>query len=1000
MDRNESSDGMNMDDNLPFSHLDGAAEKTNISASLTGRESPSGSFSPEYSFSSTQFFSQQSTDGSGTVVSQSSSMVVTCNSTADMSVGGDSFLSELRRISGQDAEQSSGLDDSLGNLPAVGSRQKGGTMEETVKELSSLHNDSFQPTPSKQASSHYNTAEISEDEAEGEEALGGDVSTQVAAVLEESSPSSDGGQLVVSMAMNGLKDEEAIKQEPGIPLYDRSREGSVASRTSFISTEDVEEGDARRPASQTAKRKGQDGHAQQGGEEEEGTEEGGRRAPSTRAAAEASRKKASCVVPDCDNYQQSRANVFVFPDGDLRPLVRRKWLYALNTSRVGRNRPLDLAALKKNPNYGLCVKHFDRQEDFVDPTKPDSELTLKKDAVPTIFLTPEAAVTDASDSTSGKAKVSSSNSNGALAGISQYARKTIPKPAAKQKKKANGTEVDEEVEEEMEGQSSSDEGDLDDSDADEDWDKSAKKQAKKLDAAGLVAKRGRPSRQQMEEKKALAQTFAPTTKPYSRHDEAASYNRNGSPQKGGKSGSVITTVFLPKSILNGPLPPLQLNNATTTITTPAKTTTPIKVVQSKPSSQPVKSATKASASSTSQSIPAHRSSAPWPFKPAATPSPSQKVVVVGSAACPIVMPNRSPVTRQPIKLVLQKLPQHQEQVSPLRPPTKATHNMFKSARHGPVMGVGIQVEEEDLEPDSSDEEVQDILREAQEEILELKFSLEDALMDLSAEKQKNAHLETRVNAWIRAHFSASSMEAERLETLNNVATYYYDFAKKAEEGKRTIKAELELFRANFVRAQKETESYRSQIIELQGASTRELERIQQAKTRNEKEAQETIQTLRRQLADSAVAAEHAKRAQLAAEENVRRLNAGGGAALRPAAHHAAPQPAYAASDESEPTPPPKKRAPRGSNKKATAAATAQAQAIVAQRQREEQAAAEAAEAQAAAAQANTGRGRKRGRAAKEPSQSQTPSPAKDSSASSKKQRESSVDRAVRYLMSL
>lgn len=105
-------------------------------------------------------------------------------------------------------------------------------------------------------------------------------------------------------------------------------------------------------------------------------------------------------------------------------------------------------------------------------------------------------------------------------------------------------------------------------------------------------------------------------------DEAGSFNRNGSPQKGGKSGSVITTVFLPKSILNGPLP---LHDSTT-ITSPAvvKTATPIKVVQVKATPQVVKSGSKALAS-TSQSIAAHRSSAPSPFKAAATPSPSQKV---------------------------------------------------------------------------------------------------------------------------------------------------------------------------------------------------------------------------------------------------------------------------------------------------------------------------------------------------------------------------------------
>ena len=130
---------------------------------------------------------------------------------------------------------------------------------------------------------------------------------------------------------------------------------------------------------------------------------------------------------------------------------------------------------------------------------------------------------------------------------------------------------------------------------------------------------------------------------------------------------------------------------------------------------------------------------------------------------------------------------------------------------------------------------------------------------------------------------------------------------------------------------------RAQIIELQGASTRELERVQVAKNKNEKEAQETIQTLRRQLADSAVAAEHAKRAQLAAEENVRRMNGAGSAPARPppVQHHASAPPAV----QPPPQPAPsssKKRASRSSSKKDKATAAQQAEALAAQRQREEE----------------------------------------------------------------
>ena len=71
---------------------------------------------------------------------------------------------------------------------------------------------------------------------------------------------------------------------------------------------------------------------------------------------------------------------------------------------------------------------------------------------------------------------------------------------------------------------------------------------------------------------------------------------------------------------------------------------------------------------------------------------------MGSAACPIVMPTRSPVARQPIKLVLQKLPSSQtddgvpaaairtqpRSVAPMPPP--------RNTRMGSLVGVSVQVE--------------------------------------------------------------------------------------------------------------------------------------------------------------------------------------------------------------------------------------------------------------------------------------------------------------------
>ena len=116
-------------------------------------------------------------------------------------------------------------------------------MQETVNEPASFHNISSQQSSAKEALSQNIAAEISEDEADTEMAEeAGTGNSQNGAVSEENSPSSEGGELVVAMAMNDLL-HDAIKQEPGIPLYDRSREGSVASRTSFVSTEETEPAD-------------------------------------------------------------------------------------------------------------------------------------------------------------------------------------------------------------------------------------------------------------------------------------------------------------------------------------------------------------------------------------------------------------------------------------------------------------------------------------------------------------------------------------------------------------------------------------------------------------------------------------------------------------------------------------------------------------------------------------------------------------------------------------
>ena len=91
------------------------------------------------------------------------------------------------------------------------------------------------------------------------------------------------------------------------------------------------------------------------------------------------------------------------------------------------------------------------------------------------------------------------NTNGTGSSTSQYARKTILIPPAKKNKTLSvGVEPDDDEEEDDEEVEEAE--DIDDTDADEDWEVSARKEAKKLETV-VVPKRGRPSRQQTEEKK-------------------------------------------------------------------------------------------------------------------------------------------------------------------------------------------------------------------------------------------------------------------------------------------------------------------------------------------------------------------------------------------------------------------------------------------------------------------------------------------------------------------
>lgn len=125
------------------------------------------------------------------------------------------------------------------------------------------------------------------------------------------------------------------------------------------------------------------------------------------------------------------------------------------------------------------------------------------------------------------------------------------------------------------------------------------------------------------------------------------------------------------------------------------------------------------------------------------------------------------------------------------------------------------MDSDELEPDSSEEEIQEIMAEAQQEILDLKLTLESTELQLYNEKYKVTHLEARVAAWIREHFNTVAQETDRVEMMDKLASYYLARAKKAEEDTKGLSAEVELYKANFQRAQKEADAYRAQIIDLQ-----------------------------------------------------------------------------------------------------------------------------------------------------------------------------------------
>lgn len=126
-----------------------------------------------------------------------------------------------------------------------------------------------------------------------------------------------------------------------------------------------------------------------------------------------------------------------------------------------------------------------------------------------------------------------------------------------------------------------------------------------------------------------------------------------------------------------------------------------------------------------------------------------------------------------------------------------------------------KVDSFELEPDETEEEITEILAEAQEEILELRLTLESTELDLHNERDKVAHLEGRVAAWIGEHYYTAARETERLEMMDNLANYYLARANKAETEKSGLSARVELHEANFVHAQKQIDNYRAQIMELQ-----------------------------------------------------------------------------------------------------------------------------------------------------------------------------------------
>ena len=83
-------------------------------------------------------------------------------------------------------------------------------------------------------------------------------------------------------------------------------------------------------------------------------------------------------------------------------------------------------------------------------------------------------------------------------------------------------------------------------------------------------------------------------------------------------------------------------------------------------------------------------------------------------------------------------------------------------------------------------------------------------------------MEGRVSAWIRECFNIQNSDNEKIEMMDKLASYYLDAGRKCEEARKVAATELELFRANYMRSSKETDSYRQQIIELQNNTARQV----------------------------------------------------------------------------------------------------------------------------------------------------------------------------------